>query len=1282
MNCRLLLLALLLTFLVNAAQAEPTRIPLTVDEAFPDRALDWPVSVGVQLPENLVPAEGELEWRLVDGEGRGVPGAARKLGWWRASDSVQWLNLQFVARAGKRYFLQLGDGIAPAAPNEPIAVERPSQQLLTLRNGALRATFSSEGPAELIELRIGETPILAAASEPMQRFVDQNGNAHVSSGGEDDARQVEVETAGAAHTVIKCVGHFVGPNGEQAARYTTRYHFFAGSPAIKVSHAVLILTDTEDLQFKEISWRLPLAAPEEGRTVTFDASGEFDDQLETIAWTPETASLSMAQEVHRHYGNDASHFAAYLREKDGGEREVFVGEQGGQIADVAAEDGAGLTVGLRHFWQQFPKEIEVTKDEIAVHLWSKRGGQLDFRLDALPKDFWGAAYDFWKTDPQSQREMSHHERYGERGFDTAKGLEKSHEIWLWPRAGKPAAAGELAEFGRLVEQPPLALADPAWNCDSGVFGPLAPKDPARHPEIENMIDTMLDQRIAAAGAFGDYGWWAHGFHDHASYATQDGKLMAKAYRFAHNTYFRDRSLWQLYFRSGERRILDYLLPLMWHKLDIRMKRVEDERWLRGAWGPHYVYTVPWWTHDTYLAESYDFGLKEMLWTYYATGDERWREWADLWVESSLEFTTMDGWPEVYVNANSTYTSAKSRFVRSYLGSLIEAYAHSGDETLRERARELMEAIVDLDSLHGFRETVDDHKLGGEPYYLFNPLHTYWRQTGDERALNALRKALDYQYYIRQHVHLNDAHSDLAWAYAMTGNEQALALADSEFHYSLRTRLPELAAPVDSDFGLKSMGKSSADKQLWDGLPRLAWGLNRSADEGRELPPPSRLPPVSNRVALEKPEGHALTAEFVSETPVRRVLNAAGDVQPASWIESTERVGGWWETFFVSRVQLPPSATAGTYLATSDSPLKLVETNAPRYAAAVRDAFVTQPYPPDRALLFPVDAQQLLVRVRFPDDAEFRSPDGQVLQPAKVDGQRLAFTGLKAGSTLAFVSKRDNNTVELSGLPTERRWAGFEDADRFFTPEVALTEELATKFPDSEQRYAPGVFGQAANLAAGRQLRLSAGADLLPTKEGTVEFWYRPGWNALWQPKDYFEIPFVTAEGFRLFYAGHLNGDTVYFKGSPHMGFTRFEAKFRPGPWRHIAICWRPFEEAKGRTLVVIYVDGQTLGIVRTDEVAPKSLAPAAAFFGGPSLLLGAPGREHGALFDEFRVSNIARYLRIEQLNSYQFNSEGFLPPRAPLEADEHTRVLLRFDGNAEGEAGANVVEVEASEVVP
>ena len=660
-------------------EAEILHIPLQLSEAFEGRTLSWPVTMGVPLPEGkLKPGFG---WRLADAQGREAACQVKPVGWWRRTASVQWVTVRFVAVPGRSYTLELGEGLKPAEPKHPIRVAEEGEAL-TVTSRHLRAQFARTGPCALAQLKVDGRRLLKAQGRPANYFLDQHGRRHAAEG-ESEGREIVVEDRGPFHAAVRCSGSYVGPDGRKAARYRTRYHFVAGVPFVKIQHAFLVLTDTQNLQFRDLAYALPITLSTEARAVSFDSSGLFAGQVVAKEWDSGTRLLSMAQETFRHYGQDESRFRVYETSRDG-ERVQFSGDQGGQYADVSTPDG-GLTVGLRWLWQQFPKEIEIARDAAVVHLWSPRGGLLDFRVKGCT-EFWGEElFEFWKEADQRKRVAKF--AANSEGYDNAKGLEKSHEMWIWPRS-ESVPAEQIAEFGRLIEQPVLAIAEPAWNCASGVFGPISPRNPSAAPEAEGLLKKMLSRRREAADAFGDYGWWAFGQNDHAAYVSHKfredapAKLLATPYRFTHATYGHLRSMWALYYRSGDREIYEYLLPRLYCLLDIRVKHVDDERWQRGCWAGYPSMPIPWWSHDTYFFNTIDFSLKEALWAYYATGDERWREWADTWVAASRKFTDKAGWPKWYVDETySGYTASWARGVHFFLNSLTCAYAHCGDDVL-------------------------------------------------------------------------------------------------------------------------------------------------------------------------------------------------------------------------------------------------------------------------------------------------------------------------------------------------------------------------------------------------------------------------------------------------------------------------------------------------------------------------------------------------------------------------------------------------------------------------
>jgi len=1033
--------------------------------------------------------------------------------------------------------------------------------------------------------------------------------------------------------------------------------------------------------------------------ISFDSSGAFDGQVVTREWGAATASMSMAQETFRHYGQDESQFRITETDSAGAEQEHFVGEQSGQYLNVATP-AAGAAIGMKWLWQQFSKEFEVTSEAVIVHLWSPRGGLLDFRVKGCI-EFWGdKLFAWWKQ--QDKRKRISQFAANANGFDNAKGMEKSHELWLWPQAS-PAAPAQVAEFGRLIEQPVLAMATPEWNCASGVFGPIAPKDPTIAPAAEDLLERMIARRHEAADRFGDYGWWAFGSNDHAGYTAHsyedkgDTRLLATPYRFTHATYGHLRSLWALYYRSGDRRILDYLLPRMYHLLDIRVKHLADTNWAKGAWAGYPNMPVPWWSNDTYFSNTIDFGLTEGLWTWYATGDSRWREWAEDWVAYSRDFTSRPGWPDWYLDKSySGYTASWARGTLFYLNSLTAVYAHSGDPVLLERATALAHRIIAPDQLNGVRRTKDNHLLG-EPYYWLHPLMHYAAQSGDANARTACTKLTAFLYYaVAGGATTNPNVSDLAWGYALNDDVKFLSEAMFNLGNILHHRLPQLEAPINTREGARSLTYGSQDKQFWEGLPRLVWGLKKQRATGKAIPPAVALPAVSKTIVLDKIKDRPLTAELKSSIGLETVIDPSGQTGPASWHASIEYEAFWWQKYFVTHVSIPAAAPAGTYLLRADSQITLLSTNAPHYAAWVPAGFPIRAAAMSGPLCLPTQHGRLVLRVRFPDQIVVRNSKGAAIAPTNAEGQQLEFTGLQANE-IVLLETAGKNYLELTGAEMARRWVSHGDPARLFIPNVKIPEVSRPVRGHPDALYIKGVDPDRAD---DRALQLAAGRELvLPTHvtvdgedvpvfpgagmEGTVEFWYCPLWDPRWIEKEYFDMYMVEARSFRFSYYGHADGDKVSADawGPLNRGWMQRNITFEPGRWYHFAISWYPWDKAANKILLLSFVDGVPQGHVRSGNYVADTggWKPQPGMTLAPELRLGSMGKFSGpALFDEIRVSDIARYKEMKTIADYEFKPLPITPSRKRFAVDEHTLMLLHFDGDTtalsarspEGVAGA------------
>lgn len=1279
----LVLNALLVAELFGAMPAaSPFDVPIRQTEAFENRTLAWPVTTAVPMPEGKL--REPLAAQLLDERGRPVAAHIEPSGWWRHSGTVQWVRLRYVAEPGRHYALRFNGDPAPVVPREPVRVREADDEIV-VSTGPLEVTFSRGGPAEVLRVRSGGIDLFQARQDAEHYFIDQHGRRRTPT---PQSRAIRVESHSPVHAVIHCQADYIGDDGQPLVKQTTRYRFFSGLPYFQIGHAFRILVHTQDLQFRDIAYRLPLSDAATAQAAVFDASAALDGTSTRCEITPATRAVSMAQEVARHYAQEQDRAALYRIDKDGDEQVVQHGDRAGGYVDVAGK-GAQATVALRWLWQQFPKELEVTPRDVVVHLWSPRGGDLDFSVDGCRR-FWGEdLYDYWTSPACPARESDKKNLVSfsrdPQGYDTAKGLEKGHELWIWPR-GSQVPAEQVAQFGRLVEQPVLALADPAWACASGVFGPMAPKDAEALPEIEKLIEGLVSRRLEAAEAWGDYGWWAFGANDHAVYTFHENKLIAVPYRFTHGTYHRLRSIWALYFRSGDRRVLDLLLPELYHLMDIRYKHVADKRWRPGAYGGYTTMPIYWWSHDTAFADTIDFGMREFFWAYQATGDERFKDLLDMWLESCRQYVSSkpDGkqqeWPGWYVNESyAGYTASWARGVLAFLNSLTDMYAYSGDPMLLDRSRTLAEFVMDPESPAGIRRMIDRHILS-EPYYWINPLMNYAAQSGDKRPVESCRRLLDTLYFAVVRGGKSDvATSELAWGYHLTGESRFVGEAMA----NLRPHM-ELPATA-SEEGARSLSRSSEEKQMWDGLPRLALALRDLEAKKEPIPPPRALPAIGSTVAMLKAQGQPLIADMTTDERPSVILDPAGQpVNPRWWTAQAYEAFNWAQHVVV-RLRVPAEAPPGTYLVQGPREIQVLNTTAPRLAAWVPEAARLGGQDGDQPMLIPADKTPLTLRVRFPAKVSFTDGDGKAVQPARVEGQQVTFDAAPAGGVLGVSSQALHNYLLLHSREPGERWMGYGGPSRFFLPQALPSGYVPPQIPDTAQQFVKGVDpqrsdDQALQLTAGAKLvlptRTGTGNEkvLFPDRQGTIEFWYQPLWDSRWQPTASYDVNIINAAKFRFICYGHPTAGPsldVKVDGPLNMGWAHKGWRPQVGRWYHFAITWFPWDKANDKTLVLLFIDGKPHDsnvrsgdyVLSTGGWAPRPNARIAA-------QMKFAGDVSDAIIDELRISAVPRYVNFKQLTSYEYEPQPFSPTRGRLESDEHTLLLMHFDGSLDARWGA------------
>lgn len=652
-----------------------TRVELVIDEAIVDRSVVWPVTTGVPFPRGQL--TDAKHCRLIDNSGNEQLLQTKVAATWDAErTSIRWLTIDFLAKPGRNYVLEFGPDVERAKIESPLQIEdalstaqESSAKVIT---GTLETSFTRSGEFRDTRIRSGQISGFGKAinrSLTGHYYIDEAGTAATS-----DERQITIESKGPVRACIRIddVLRMSEKNEKPLVHIRTRYHLFAGLSLVKAVTEFRIVGSTKGRTFRDIGFSLPLPAGEVGSV----SIGTRDKTPIEVAWEDSTRSVSSYQKMYRHFGNPECE-AGVVEVTDEGERSVHTAPQIGEWIQVRNKEFA-VTGSLRWMWQQFPKEWEVTRDGLTLHLWSPRAGELDFGADGIRKFFGKAGRKYlleWKTGgtPNAISNFFYYAGHAalKRGDADGQGINKHHEFWLHFGEADEAKIGQ--QYGALAANPPLALATGEWNCSTDVFGPLMPRGKTKPPaeadedapdlaKYEAIVDRLFDLGQKAQDDFGDYGWYVFGSGPHYSYQWDEKtqRHFADPRRFEYHTYQKETQLWWNYFRSGERKFYDWAIPSEDHWVDIAVTHVPLEyrcAWRGGFLKDQTLHFRPGdWSIDSPLfyvrqrdsAEawlrgcsqfqaSYHRTLETTSLAYYLTGDERYNDVLKFWQEYWKDF---------------------------------------------------------------------------------------------------------------------------------------------------------------------------------------------------------------------------------------------------------------------------------------------------------------------------------------------------------------------------------------------------------------------------------------------------------------------------------------------------------------------------------------------------------------------------------------------------------------------------------------------------------------------
>ncbi|RKN27813.1 hypothetical protein [Streptomyces radicis] len=506
---------------------------------------------GVSWPRGRVAAD--TEFALTDPRGRGVPVQSWPLAYW-PDGSLKWSGHCVGADAGRADGLHLAPG-APTAPERPVTVRHDGGDIV-VSNGLVDVRVAGGGLTPLRSLgRDGRiTAVDGRLTLLLQEGPDEGDAATLRrTAWTGVATEVDIEQSGPVRAVVKLSGHYAqdgdgdggdghggdghggdAPKGDGRALFpwTLRIFLSAGAESIRLVHHFVWDGDPERDFVKGLGLRLtvPLTDEPHDRHVRFAGrdggvwgepvrvlTGLWRDPGEevTAAQVAGTATPPVAEwdepvrdghldlatwNEFRLAQDSATHFSiakrtrpgvSWLRHAGHGDRAPGLGYVGGV--------GGGLGFGLRDFWQQYPRALDITgaaTDRATVTLWSwsPEGHAMDMR----PYDEGGHSAPLAYEDSRD-------------GWGDPRGISRSTDMELWAFPTTPPRA-RIAELAGALTARPQVVAAPGTYLAAGVFGRWGLPDrstPARRA-LEDSVDATVAFYAHQVEQHAWYGFWDHG----------------------------------------------------------------------------------------------------------------------------------------------------------------------------------------------------------------------------------------------------------------------------------------------------------------------------------------------------------------------------------------------------------------------------------------------------------------------------------------------------------------------------------------------------------------------------------------------------------------------------------------------------------------------------------------------------------------------------------------------------------------------------------------------------
>jgi len=532
---------------------------------------------GVPWPQGQV-SKG-TSFALTTSSGTQVPVQSWPLAYW-PDGSLKWTGHAVGSDAGLADRLRLAPG-TPAQPTKPVTVQRGSD--IVLDNGVIAVHVATSGPV-LIPSITRNGRVTASAGRLVLRLQDQpdeeeTAARHTSWTGTIDS--VQVEQSGPVRAVVKLSGRYTidqGPNYGNGDRtllpWTARLYLGAGAESIRLVHSFVWDGDvTKDfVRGLGLEIQVPMTDAPYDRYIRFAGenrgvwgepvlvltglrreAGSAVDQAQ-FAGTVTPPPSQWATSVSSGYQelplwndftlaqNSATHFSVWKRTASAYTwlKHAGFGQQAPGFGYAGGVSG-GLGFGIRDFWQQFPRALDIrgaagSTATVTLWSWSPHAAAMDLRPYDKAGHGLGLAYE--------------DDRYG---WGIPTGISRSTDMELWAFADTPSR-DRIADLAETLASQPQLVTDPQTYHSAGVFGrwSLPDRSTSARAKLEDSIAASVDFYGGQVKERQWYGFWHYGDVMHTyDEVRHSWRYDVGGYAWDNAELGTDAMLWYQFLRTGD-----------------------------------------------------------------------------------------------------------------------------------------------------------------------------------------------------------------------------------------------------------------------------------------------------------------------------------------------------------------------------------------------------------------------------------------------------------------------------------------------------------------------------------------------------------------------------------------------------------------------------------------------------------------------------------------------------------------------------------------------------------